>query len=167
MNRMMKLMAMVVVLAGAMALTGGTASADFDLAALEREYHDAMWYFVPTTGDWSGEVRDAVNTARVKPENVCQVVLPDLAHRGRYLALDLRGTWTPEEAGKAHDALTRSVENLTLLAESACDDPDAAMTSVEHELELLASARGTILRMLVRGVGDPVAPAQAQPITLR
>ena len=167
MKRFTKLATAVLVVAAAFVGTGGLAAADFDLASMEREYQDAMWYLVPTLEQWTVDVQNTVNTAELKPEQACRVDLPELASRGENMSADLAGTWSPEAVDLQHQVLTDSVDRLARIAETACADPASASSAIQAEVKTFETARRAILRYLVQSIGEPVDPVSVQPVTLQ
>jgi hypothetical protein len=166
MNYALKLTVLTAALIVGLAAFAAPARADFDIATLERDYQDAMWYLVPALGEWATELESTVDTAELKPERACQIDLPELAHRGEYMGYDLQGTWAPASLHAAHEDMIASLARMTDTAAAACDDLAGASTAIHAEMATFDRARHKILRYLVSGIEDPVAPIRVQPVTL-
>jgi hypothetical protein len=126
-----------------------------------QQYREAMWYFVPTLGQWSRELTDAVTVAQIKPEQVCPVVLPALAYRGQGMVEDLQGTVPVDEMTDTHAQLIGTVQEMTAIAQSACESPSAYADGLKFEATQLNHSRHTLLSWLlinVEPIQDPTRP---------
>ena len=160
MNGMTKLMlvAMMVVLA---TIVGVIPAAADVVDEAGQVYRESMWYFVPTLGKWSAELDEAISVAQVKPEQVCTTAMPELAYRGQGMVEDLRGTMAPPEMSENHVQLIGTIEELTAIAEMACDDPNGAAEGMQFETKRLQSQRQTILRWILAGAQPIMEPIQS------
>jgi hypothetical protein len=149
--------AVAVVIGAVVFLSAGVALVSADES--ELAYREAMWSMVPTVGRWSGELSDAVATARIKPGQVCQVTLPALAYRGQGMVEDLRGTAAPEGLAELHAQLIGTMEEMTAIAQIACEYPDGAHGAMAFEQARLATQRQALMTWLLSGAEPIEQPA--------
>ena len=146
----MKALLVIVLAAGAMIISGTVASADTVDDEAVRQYRDAMWYFVPVTGDWADDVYQIVDATELKPEMV--VELAELAYRGEFMVYDLEGTPPPAELVDAHENLLYSMRQMTEAAQIAAFDEAGARLLMENEMERFDATRREIRGWLLANV---------------
>ncbi len=112
MRRSIKMITVLGLTFGAVALTGGNASAN-----TAEDYRDNMANFVPIISDWIDEVENLADRAVAKPSEACSDEVASLARRGAGMSQDLEGTVAPAALGYAHDELVGAM--LAMAADTA------------------------------------------------
>lgn len=139
MNRWMKTLLTMALVAAAMVTSSAAVSAD---DGVDRAYADAMWYFVPELADYANELDHLLRAVEVKPELGSDLVA--LAHRGEYMVYDLEGTEAPEALRDAHERLLAGLRQLNEAAQIGAEDPAGARYLYDTYEPLLDGARHQI-----------------------
>ena len=164
MNSTLKALMVIVLVAGAMMISGTVASADEVSDEGVQQYRDAMWYFVPELGKWAGELEDAVAVVGLKPETADALV--EIAYRGTYMVYDLEGTTPPEELVDAHEDLLFSLRQMTEAAQIAADDTAGAELLIDNETDRFNAARREIRGWMLANVTIiEIGQAPVVPVT--
>ena len=134
---------------------GGWSAAHADGGAVERDYADAMWYFVPVIGTWSADVERTAQAVQVKPELASR--LDELSQRGTSMLFDLEGTPVPEELRDTHELLLAGLRQYIEVTQIAAEDASGARLMLTTYEPLLDGARGQLRNWLMArlSIGSP------------